>query len=443
MHVKGLLKLLVLGGLAILLLIALVSISGITRQRQQRQCEVKRKIASSYAGQQRIVGPIITLEYREFWNRRTYDSEENRWYEKEICALRTTQFYPQDLSYTGDLQVQERYRGIFKAHVFQNNGSITGTVRIPEETSLHTENDSRIEIVSARASLCISDPRGISQLPEFQWNQNPAQIIQGSALSSHREGIHALIPADRSMLGKTVPFSFNLHLHGMEQFQLVPLGADNQIQLHSAWPHPSFTGDFLATTRSVSDSGFTAEWNVNGLACSAQQDLNAGSFNQLQCLGVQLIDPVNPYPMTDRALKYGFLFIFLTFASFFLFELIRQLQIHPIQYGFVGLAQALFFLLLLSLSEHLRFGPSYLLASAATIAVISTYLCSVLKGFKRGALFGGMLSFLYAALYGLLQSEDHALVAGSLLLFGLLALVMTLTRNVDWYALSKKSEGKK
>ena len=153
------------------------------------------------------------------------------------------------------------------------------------------------------------------------------------------------------------------------------------------------------------------------------------------------MDPVNPYPMTDRALKYGFLFIFLTFASFFLFELIRQLQIHPIQYGFIGLAQALFFLLLLSLSEHIGFGWSYLLSTTATILVITSYLCSVLKSLRRGIIFGGMLGFLYAALFGLLQSEDHALVAGSTLLFGLLTCVMILTRNIDWYALGSKKEG--
>ena len=128
----------------------------------------------------------------------------------------------------------------------------------------------------------------------------------------------------------------------------------------------------------------------------------------------------------------------ITFAAFFLFELTRELNIHPVQYGFVGLAQALFFLLLLSLSERLGFGTSYLAAGLATVVLLVVYLCSVLRGLRRGLFFGGLLSVLYGSLYALLQSEDHALLAGSALLFGLTALVMLLTRRLDWYALSAR-----
>jgi inner membrane protein len=155
---------------------------------------------------------------------------------------------------------------------------------------------------------------------------------------------------------------------------------------------------------------------------------------------VEFIDPVNIYSMTDRALKYGFLFVFLTFAAFFLFEILRSLQIHPVQYGLVGLAQSFFFLLLLSLSEHIGFTASYLIAATATVGVISAYLCSVLQTARRGLLFGGSLGGVYLALYGLLQSEDHALLAGSTLLFGLLALTMLITRKINWYAPGKKAD---
>ena len=130
------------------------------------------------------------------------------------------------------------------------------------------------------------------------------------------------------------------------------------------------------------------------------------------------------------------MFIGITFAAFFLFEILRLLRVHPVQYGFVGFAQAVFFLLLLGLSEHIPFGVSYLAAFAATCSLLTVYVGSILNGVKRGLGFGGLLALLYAALYGLLQSEDHALVAGSVLIFGLLAAVMLLTRNVDWYALT-------
>jgi inner membrane protein len=442
MQVKMGLKLVVLGAVSILLLIALSSIAGITRERKHRLQEVQRGIAESYAGRQQLLGPVFALEYRERWMARLYNNEKNTWYEKEMVALRSSIVYPERLAYDGSLNVQERYRGIFKANVYQSDGHIAGTVRFPALETVGKESNSTIELVSAKACIIVSDPRGISHVPAFDWSGIPLDIQSGSSLEMQGSGIHAELPAPGGLPGKSFDFALDLKIHGMGQFSLVPIGAENSIRLESAWPHPSFVGDFLANDRTVSDQGFAAEWNVNGLACSAQQTMSSGKLRSIQQLGVDLIDPVNTYPLTDRALKYGFLFIFITFAAFFLFELVKQLKIHPVQYGFVGLAQALFFLLLLSLSEHIGFGISYLVASTATIGVIAAYLCSVLNGIKRGLLFGAVLTVLYGALYYLLQSEDHALVAGSSLLFGLLALVMMFTRKIDWYALgAKQTEG--
>lgn len=150
---------------------------------------------------------------------------------------------------------------------------------------------------------------------------------------------------------------------------------------------------------------------------------------------MSLIEPVNVYSMAERAMKYSFLFIALSFAAFFLFELMKSLRIHPAQYLLVGLALALFFLLLLSLSEHIAFEPAYAIAATACIALQGFYLSHVLGGWRRGVGFAAMLATLFAALYGLLASEDAALLLGSLLLFGLLALAMMITRGLDWYAI--------
>jgi inner membrane protein len=442
MQIKIFLKLLVLGGVSIFMLIALASIGGITNERDMRRFEVQENIAASYAGEQCIVGPVFLMKYRETWMGRLYNKEKERWYEKEMSAFRSRLVFPKRLMYDGSLTVQERYRGIFKAQVFQSKGTIEGNVVFPKEELLHIEKNSSIELVSIKGCLMVKDQRGITESPVFEWKGSPLEILAGSALGPYGSGVHVVLPHPKALLGSDVAFSMNLKVHGMKGFNFVPIGFDNQIRLKSDWPHPSFVGNFLATSRTISEKGFTAEWNVNGLACSAQQNMTEGDFRNLQQLGVDLIDPVNPYPMTDRALKYGFLFIFITFAAFFLFELVKQLKIHPIQYGFVGLAQALFFLLLLSLSEHIGFGWSYLIATIATIGVLFLYLCSILKSVLHGALFGGVLALLYGALYGLLQSEDHALVAGSTLLFGLTAFVMILTRKIDWYALTSKPKTK-
>ncbi|HRO26963.1 MAG TPA: inner membrane CreD family protein, partial [Luteimonas sp.] len=146
--------------------------------------------------------------------------------------------------------------------------------------------------------------------------------------------------------------------------------------------------------------------------------------------------PVNPYLQAERATKYGLLFVLLTFVGFFMFELIKRLPIHPIQYALVGLAIAIFFLLLVSLSEHVAFGYAYLAAAAACIGLIGYYLSAVLRSAVRGIGFAAMLATLYAALYGLLVSEDNALVLGAGLLFLILAVIMVVTRRIDWYQLS-------
>ncbi len=432
------LKLLVLGMVSMVLMMVLSSIKGLAHERKDRMLEVQRDIAGSYAGSQRIAGPVFVVSYREFWPERLYNKEKDTWYDKEINKLETSLFYPETLSYEGSMSVQERYRGIFKANVFQSEGRLHGQVLFPTIETLRSKQDSRIELVSAHACFLISDLRGITHVPEFKWNDSILEVASGSDLDEAGEGIHAKLPDVAALFGGVFNFEVNMDIHGMGQLEFVPLGAENQVRLASEWPHPSFIGDFLASERSVSEEGFTAEWNVNGLACSARQELDSGGDGYIQRLGVNLIDPVNIYPLTDRALKYGFLFIFITFSAFFLFEMLAGLKIHPIQYGMVGLAQALFFLLLLSLSEHIGFGLSYLIASAATIDVVTIYLCSVLKGFRRGVFFGGVLAVLYGALYALHQSEDHALLAGSTLLFGLMALVMMLTRKLDWYALADR-----
>jgi len=233
-----------------------------------------------------------------------------------------------------------------------------------------------------------------------------------------------------------VQLSFTLA--GTQGLEVVPVADDTRVQIASAWPHPSFTGDFLPVQRSVRADGFDAQWAVSSLASQAQTQLQQlkTADTRLDALRVELIDPVDVYTLADRASKYGILFVVLTFVGFGLFELIRRLPIHPLQYLLVGLALAMFFLLLLSLSEHVAFWIAYVVSALACIGVQLVYLSGVLRSWARAAGFAAGLSALYGALYGLLVSEDNALLMGALLLFGVLALIMWVTRRVDWYALS-------
>jgi inner membrane protein len=257
------------------------------------------------------------------------------------------------------------------------------------------------------------------------------QFEHGSRLPGYANGMHvALDLAELKAAGTSIPFGFTVPVRDRAS-AVVPVGSNNMVNMESNWAHPQFSGSFLPEARSVDDSGFKASWRVSAMASSAQQQLlaldGAGAAEaaqgpaRLDSFGMGFIEPVNIYAQADRATKYGLLFVALTFAAFFVFEILKRLPIHPIQYLLVGLALIMFFLLLVSLSEHLDFLLSYLVASAACIALISFYLSAVLRSRVRAAGFGAGLVLLYSALYGLLSSENNALVLGTLLLFAALA----------------------
>ena len=228
-------------------------------------------------------------------------------------------------------------------------------------------------------------------------------------------------------------FVVDLNLAGTETLSMAPVGDSNLLEIRSDWKSPLFGGQFLPRTRDVADTGFHAVWEVSSLASGTQVQLEANPVKTIDLMSVSLTTLLDPYSLGNRAVKYGILFVVLTFGGFFIFELMKQLPIHPIQYLLVGFGLAIFFLLLVSFSEHMAFGVAYLIASIACIGLLTFYLSYVLRSTGRGLGFGAMLTSLYAAIYGLLISEDNALILGSLMLFLLLAVVMFVTRRMDWY----------
>jgi inner membrane protein len=261
------------------------------------------------------------------------------------------------------------------------------------------------------------------------------------------QGVHAQLPPAALEAWKKrqgMDFQLDIGLTGQSRFAMVPLADDTRAHIRSSWPHPSFGGSFLAAQRTVTEQGFEADWAVSSLATAAraQLDRSTGAVKpgtsrpQIDTFAVSLIEPLDVYALTGRAVKYGLLFVALTLMAAFMFELMRKLRLHPVQYGLVGLAISLFFLLLLALSEKIDFALAYFIATSACVLLLAVYFSAVLGHWRRGMALGAYVALLYAALYGLLLSEDNALLLGSVLLFGLLALLMIATRKVDWYALS-------
>ena len=270
-------------------------------------------------------------------------------------------------------------------------------------------------------------------------------------LGSHAaRGLHARLPRrGRRQRTRAAACSCDFTLGGTESLAIAPIGDSNHISLSVDWPHPQFAGRFLPRARGLTTAASSASWEISSLAARAARSTStAAACRRRRGHGRdepaprstrsawRLVDPVNIYSQADRASKYGILFVLLTFVGFFMFELIKRLPIHPIQYGLVGLALAIFFLLLLSLSEHMAFWMAYLAASVACIGLLGVYLSAVLRSAARGLGFAAMLTLLYAALYGLLVSEDNALVLGSLTAVRDPGRAHGGHAQVDWYAIA-------
>jgi inner membrane protein len=441
MQKKLLIKALIVGALMLLLGVPLAMIQATVQERMRFRDAAAAGIAEESVGVQLVYGPVLVMPYDE-----EYTVQEKG--EAKRYRIRSQHLvFPQQLDVASTMGTERRYRGIHQILMYNGSHHFSGEFVVPALSALpHTQEGSDITPRQPYVALAVGDTRGVGDIPQLMWGGNRIEFEQGAGLSSAEGGLHARLPLDGTAPGPVV-FSFDLHLAGMGNLAFVPLAKNNRFTMTSSWPHPQFGGQFLPERRSVTEKGFQAAWRISALASNAQQQLREREAHALRgraetampplpdVVRTTFIEPVNVYSMADRATKYGLLFVALTFAAFFLFEVLKRLPIHPVQYGMVGLALALFFLLLVSLSEHYDFVASYIAASAACIVLVGYYLAHVLHDWKRGVGFGGALCALYGILFGLLNSENNALMLGALLMFAVLAAMMVATRKVDWYNL--------
>lgn len=416
------------------ILVPLSMIRGTITERQAYREQAVQTVARSYAGEQTLAGPVLVVPYSE--QVETEERDDKGVVRKQMRTFqRQWTFFPKNMRLAGRVQPSIRKLGLHGVRVYELQGGLDAAF----DARLPAADPARPRTIGAPwIDMGIADVRGLAGTPRMRVGDAEVRILQGQR-GGDAPGVHADLPAGM-LAGDRISFPLRLKfaLRGTEALAIAPLADSNTIVLDSPWPHPQFNGDFLPRTPRVDDKGFHAEWEVSSLASNAQAQYRQGGKAGLDAIGLSLVDPVDLYSKLDRASKYGLLFVLLTFTGFLMFETIRQLPIHPIQYLLVGLALAIFFLLLLSLSEHIAFGWAYLVASLGCIGLLGVYVASVLRSPLRGAGFAAMLGLLYAALYGLLLSEDNALVLGSGLLFAILAAVMVATRKVDWYQVATR-----
>ena len=453
-----LIKALIVFGLMLVIGLPLLMIQETIKERMQFRQEAVASIAADSVREQTIIGPILVIPYTEQYEERV---EVDAGKDGQAAAPVRTQLlhrtaerrllvYPNTLQLNGNIETDRRYRGIHQVLVYSGQHAFKGDFTLPAAGQLPRKTpESQLTLGQPFVALSIEDVRGIRNITRLGWGGQQIEFEQGTDLFAFRSGLHAPLGKLPLLSPQTVAFHFDLGLDGIERQHIVPVAKNSQIRIKSNWPHPQFGGRFLPSpkNRVIDEQGFNVAWDISSLATNAQTQLSAieGEFKvpdsaplaKVDRFSVGFIEPVNVYSQSDRATKYGLLFVALTFAAFFLFEILKSLPIHPVQYLLVGLSLVIFFLLLVGLAEHIAFLAAYLAASAACIVLTGFYLAHVLRNTWRGVGFGAALMVLYGALYGLLSSENNALVMGSILLFAVLAAIMVVTRKVDWYQVGK------
>ncbi|MCL2011283.1 MAG: cell envelope integrity protein CreD [Cystobacterineae bacterium] len=433
------LRVFLIGSLTLLLFVPLFFIQGLIESRVSYRHEAIQSVVQSFADTQFVAGPAIVIPYAVSWQ----EQEELRhggYKTVERNDKRFLLFFPTMLDIQSELPTRTRNRGIFNVETYNFNGLLSGHFDFVMPSISLKKGESLVATFPPELVLKVRDMRGLVGRPALTLNEKTLAWEKNTEASrAFSPALFSTLPALEPGQALKAEFKINLSLNGTNSISVAPIADDNNVYMSSSWPHPDFRGGFLPTKRNVTHNGFNATWRVSSLSSNAQSNFNSNNNWEWeeQGLVVRLINPVDPYTLATRATKYGFLFVALSFAAFFFLEGIKQLRVHPMQYLLVGTSMALFFLLLLSLSEHMPFGISYAIAAGASLGLLAFYLCFVLKSIRLGVGFAALLSILFSCLYGLLLSEDYALLLGSSLLFICLAVAMVLSRKLDWYALSK------
>ncbi|NQU11006.1 cell envelope integrity protein CreD [bacterium] len=429
--------------LILLLLIPLVMIRSVVRERLGKRNEAVADITGSWGRSQRVFGPVLIVPYRysvKSWQERPLGGGRTEKVAVVETAVANACFLPATLAVDGVVQPSRRRRWIYQAVVYRGTLAIAAEFARPDFASLRI-NEADVLWDDAVVTFAISDLRGVEDSLELAWGANRLPLLPGCKLKGFSSGLFARIDGLRESTG-TIPLRLELGLNGSGGIWFTPVGVRNVVTLASPWPDPAFHGAFLPTEREVTPDGFTATWKMSYYGREyAQQwtgrDAAAGLNPKSAAdslFGVSFVEGIDAYRNVERAIKYGGLFLVLVFTAFFLFEVLSGLRFHPFQYTVVGAALCLFFLGLLSLSEFIRFGLAYLAAVAATVLLICVYCLKALHSGVRTLIIAALLAAIYGYLYIALQLQDYALLFGTGGLFAALAIVILVTRHIDWYA---------
>lgn len=427
--------------LTLLMIIPLMMVNDTIKERNNRYNNVLHEIASSWGAQQTIIGPILAIPYVEHKmtvNTVTDNSGVSKTISKDVFTEKTMMVLPQELNITAKMNEEYRKRGIYDSLVYNAEVKLEGNFNIGKLIKV-CDTNCTIYWEKAWLSVGLTDTKAIIETSRMNWDGSHVGINPGTKLPTLLlNGFHA--PILGNVPNSPLPtFKLRLVFNGSKGIRFAPIGEVTKANISSGWPHPSFQGNILPKKQQISDNGFNAKWLIPNLARNYPQHwIVTATENTKQSpyhlehftTGVDLFEPVTLYSKISRASKYGILFIALTYITFLIFELTLRTKPHFIQYVLVGLSLSLFYLILVSLAEHIAFLHAYLAASGVTILLITFYSAAILKKKRRAIWIFLLLMGLYGVLYTILHLEDYALLAGSGLLLLVITVLMLATRRI-------------
>ncbi|OFX88062.1 MAG: hypothetical protein A2W99_11075 [Bacteroidetes bacterium GWF2_33_16] len=412
-------KSIIIGFLILVLLIPAGMIKDLIKERNTLRNSVVSEISQKWGNPQTISGPVLTIPFKKFYK------NEN----KIIEEIHYAHFLPENLTIEGKLIPEIRNRGIYEVVVYSSLLNFNGVFIKPDFGEWKIK-DSDILWEDASISIGIPDMRGIKDALKIKFGNTEYDVNPGINYLNYT-GVSTKIKIVESDMFE---FSFNLNLNGSDVINFIPVGKETHVEINSGWKNPSFEGSFLPYERVINENGFKAKWKALHLNRSFPQKWIDNEYSTGKAaFGVNLLLPVDHYQKSLRSAKYAIMFIALTFLVFFFTEILNKKRIHPIQYLLVGLGLSIFYSLLVSLSEQINYNLAYLIASLSIITLITGYSYSIFKNIKLAVIVCFVLIILYTFLFTILQLQDYSLLIGSIGLFVTLAIIMYLSRKVNWY----------
>ncbi|MGL1888082.1 MAG: cell envelope integrity protein CreD [Reichenbachiella sp.] len=417
--------------LILVLLIPATMIKSIIVEREYLNNTAIEEVSSKWANDQCINGPVLSIPILFEKNTKEGVKEWTEYYH----------ILPESLNINGQVTPEKLKRGIYEIVVYKSNLFVNGSFLINQ--NIKQQHLKEIKTNEAFLTVGISDLRGIEDDIFISWNDKIIKATPGSRIYNIiPQGVTIDLPQLVITEDKLIEFTFDLNLQGSQNLSFVPTGSTTNVSLESTWPSPSFNGQFLPDERAVSDAGFSSDWKILQLNRNFPQSWLGELPNtrlENSVFGVDLLLPLDDYQKSIRSAKYAIMTIALSFLVFFLVEILNNRKIHPFQYTLVGLSLCLFYVLLISISEHSNFNFAYIISAFAVIAMIFLYSLSVFGSKRLSMILMAILTGLFGFLFVTLQLADYALLMGSVGLTIILAGTMYFTRNINWYQLNQKT----